>query len=200
MDFIPYYNTTRLKEDPADFQRQCTQYLGQVRCAENYTLGCLHGVVRAVSLLGLRGALSDYEEVCDPTSDKYQVYVRNIACINEAGPTLHRCVRTAFAAFKTIILEVPRKEKINYGCCEYHDLVTCSEEALKETCDRQEVLKYYAGIMEHTFGELLQLVCGPFTRGSAACKTIPPLPPVDPNALEDVNIVEPLAKLVQSLG
>ncbi|XP_064485738.1 uncharacterized protein LOC135398245 [Ornithodoros turicata] len=200
MDFIPYYNTTHLAEDIEGYAKQCNLYISQVVCAENFTLRCLQGFSRAVALLGLRAALADYEESCNHTSANYKVYINNIACINKAGPRLHRCINDAFASFETAVEKAPSKQKINYACCYYYDLLDCSAEALKSECGRQDVIKFFTQIMDHVFGDLLQLACGPYRHGSQACKTIRPLQKIDSSALGAINIVEPLADIVRSLG
>ncbi|XP_064485742.1 uncharacterized protein LOC135398249 [Ornithodoros turicata] len=198
MDFVPYYTNSHLPETREEYAEKCKLYIHQVNCAENYTLHCIDGIPRAVALLGLRAALADHEESCNHTSPKYKVYIENVSCFNKAGSRLHHCINHAFASLQTAIDKAPEREKVNYACCHYFDLQDCFTDALKHKCDRPDVLDFFTEIMDHVFGDLLVLACGPYQRGSQECKSIPPLPISDVHGL--VNIVEPLAALVQSFG
>ncbi|XP_064485741.1 uncharacterized protein LOC135398247 [Ornithodoros turicata] len=200
MDFIPFYNATRLAEDAAGLEAQCKLYITQVSCAENFTRRCLQGFPRAVALLGLQAALADYEEGCNATSAKYKVYIENIPCINKAGPRLHQCINSAFDIFQTATEKAPEKRKIGYACCYYYELQDCFRDALRDKCNRPQVLNFFTEIMDHVFGDMLQLGCGRYRRGSSGCKTIPPLPRNRDLSLGAVNIVETIKDVVNSLG
>ncbi|KAH7964615.1 hypothetical protein HPB51_027148 [Rhipicephalus microplus] len=73
-------------------------------------------------------------------------------------------------SFKSII---PTADNTNA----YYNSLECTERALDD-CDANSPAKeYVTNVMERIFGQVLSLVCGPFTRGSADCHALPKLPP-----------------------
>ncbi|CAN8031878.1 unnamed protein product, partial [Ixodes persulcatus] len=197
-DYVPYGKATHMAETEAELGIQCETQLAQVRCTSSFAGRCLEQLPRVVGLLAYHAAEEDIEAICTPGTEMRQQYQDSVQCMNAAGGQLNVCLKTAFESFESIVANVTRKEKINYACCHYHNLLDCLQTAVKD-CDHTPALEFLTTVNEHIFGQVLSLVCGVHSRGSDACKKLPPLPPLAPGSADVGNFLEPIIDIANSL-
>lgn len=197
-DYVPYGNTTRMAETEAQLEEQCKTQLEQVRCTSNFAGRCLEQLPRVVGLLAYHAAEEDVEAICSPETEMRQQYQESIRCMNAAGNQLNVCLKTMFGSLQSIMENAARGKKINYACCHYHSLQDCLQTAVKD-CDHTPALEFLTNVNEHIFGQILSLVCGTHSRGSDACRTLPPLLSAAGRTADIGNFLEPIVDIANSL-
>ncbi|XP_037577209.2 uncharacterized protein LOC119459572 [Dermacentor silvarum] len=176
-DYLVYSNTTYLPEPQEDeFQANCELYTKQIACTIEFSESCLDNVPRAVALVAMEAAGDDFEAACTEGTERHDMYKSSIACMNAAGTGLNKCFGVLRDGLGESI-DAPAGRTIHYACCAYHNSLECVERALDDCDPSSPAKEYVTNVMERIFGQVLSLVCGPYTRGSADCHTLPKLPP-----------------------
>ncbi|XP_077523486.1 uncharacterized protein LOC144134447 [Amblyomma americanum] len=177
-DYLVYSNSTRLPEPhEAQFQTNCELFSKQIACTLQFAEKCLNNVPRAVALVAMEAAGDDFEAACTEGTDRYDTYKDSIKCMNEAGTKMNKCFGLLREGLGDSV-EAPAGRTIHYACCSYHNSLECVESSLEGVCGSSSSAKeYVTNVMERIFGQVLSLVCGPYTRGSADCHALPKLPP-----------------------
>ncbi|XP_075721598.1 uncharacterized protein LOC142764946 isoform X1 [Rhipicephalus microplus] len=176
-DYLVYSNTTYLPEPQEEqFQANCELYRKQIACTIEFSESCLQNVPRAVALVAMEAAGDDFEAACTEGNERFDMYKDSIKCMNSAGVGLNKCFGVLRDGLGESI-DAPGGRTINYACCAYYNSLECTERVL-DACDSNSPAKeYVTNVMERIFGQVLSLVCGPYTRGSADCHALPKLPP-----------------------
>ncbi|XP_077536806.1 uncharacterized protein LOC144149142 [Haemaphysalis longicornis] len=127
------------------------------------------------------------------------MYHKSIKCMNAIGVKLNGCQNTMREDLEKAVLAAPREKQVYYGCCAFHKDLDCFDVAME---DRSETPagEFINDIMDKTFGAVLGLVCGQYSRGSKACPDLPDLSDfVKPNDLGKKDIFELVIDLGESL-
>lgn len=200
-DYVVYSNTTRLPEGGVEFDKHCRLYLKQIGCAQKFSETCLENLPRVVTLLVLNAAEEDFEAACTEGTERHELYKKSIQCMNAAGKELNACIGNLYNGFQTAVSNAPREEMVYYACCTYHSALECAETALAARCEDPELpaLEFITSVMERVFGQVLGLVCGPYSRGSKSCHQIPTLPPLAPGASRTLSLIELAIEVASSL-
>lgn len=199
-EYVAYANVTRIAEGGKELEEQCRLYLQQLSCLVKFCTRCLYGLPKAVALLGFGSARDFYEETCAESTPLWREYAKAIGCLNRAGPRIHEQLTKVRLQLHTISKTIPNKRKIDYTCCTYYDFLHATGKAINETCHGPDGSAFYTKLMDRTFGELLSLVCGVHTHGSAACRDIGVIKVPEDVKPEDVkNFVGPLIDIIHSL-
>ncbi|KAH9375566.1 hypothetical protein HPB48_005053 [Haemaphysalis longicornis] len=127
-------------------------------------------------------------------------YFQHVKCMNRAGEEIHGCVKTFQKHLYMTAVKAPRKLKIAYACCGYHDFVYCCERALDERCGDPEAVDLMHETAENVFGSILSLTCGSYQRDSSDCRSLDVLPQAAANETVRRNFISPLKAIVRSLG
>uniref|UniRef100_A0A023GB98 Putative secreted protein n=1 Tax=Amblyomma triste TaxID=251400 RepID=A0A023GB98_AMBTT len=196
-DYLVYSNTTRQPEpDEEQFQINCELYSKQIACTVQFAEKCLENVPRAVALVAMEAAGEDFEAACTEGTDRYDLYKDSIKCLNNAGVQLNSC----FGLLRGGLAEsvgAPQGRTIHYACCAYHSSLECVESSLDSVCGSSSTAKdYVTNVMERIFGQVLSLVCGPYTKGSADCDALPKLPPQ--SSAKKTNLIELVIEITNS--
>ncbi|KAL3205798.1 hypothetical protein MRX96_040616 [Rhipicephalus microplus] len=196
-DYLVYSNTTYLPEPQEEqFQANCELYSKQIACTIEFSESCLQNVPRAVALVAMEAAGDDFEAACTEGNERYDMYKNSIKCMNSAGVGLNKCFGVLRDGLGESI-DAPGGRTINYACCAYYNSLECTERALDD-CDANSPAKeYVTNVMERIFGQVLSLVCGPYTRGSADCHALPKLPPTP--GPKKTNLIELAIEISDSL-
>ncbi|XP_037499317.1 uncharacterized protein LOC119373368 [Rhipicephalus sanguineus] len=199
-DYVVYSNATRLAEGGPEFQRDCELYLKQIDCSKKFGDRCLQNIARVVTMLALNAAEEDFEAACTEGNERQQLYMSSIKCMNSVGSKLNVCIKSLYEGLQTAVANAQRDEIVYYSCCSYHSTVDCVEAALAK-CDEPDspAREYITSTMERVFGQVLSLVCGPYSRGSASCQELPSLPPLAVNAARTPSLVELAIEIATSL-
>lgn len=198
-DFVPYFLSPKLAESPKGLEDQCKLFVGQLKCAEGFGTKCLDGLPKGVVLLMVRAALDEYNSVCNTTSPRHKEYLDSIKCINKAGPSVQTCMKAMFVSLHRAS-GAPDRQQIPYSCCYYHDFVDCAEKALTTNCNLPASTKFFNEIIEHVFGEVLNLACSKYKKGTGACESLAPLSTKNDHKARDKGFIEPLAIIAGKLG
>lgn len=196
--YIPYADTTRMAENEQELKEQCALHFKQLRCAKNFTTRCATGLPRVAALLALDAADENIEAVCMPGTELNRMYNNTIRCINKVGVQMNACIRDLVLDLNTAIAKAPLESQVAYGCCYYYDLLGCYNQALVG-CSGTDAHGLVATLAENVFGQTLGLVCGVYTKGSAACEALPPLQRLDSSELSTDNFIVPLVTLASTL-
>ncbi|CAN7939077.1 unnamed protein product, partial [Ixodes hexagonus] len=197
-DYVLYGTVTHIAEGEEALKEQCKTYLSQIACTEKFSEDCLESLPQVVSLLATRAAQEDFEAICTDDTDLKRQYLSSLQCMNGAGLKLNVCMKNIFENLQKAVELAPKKDKVNYACCYYHDLLDCIEDAVGG-CEDSQALEFLTNAMEHIFGQVLSLVCGTFTRGSQGCKALPALADLPPGKSRIGNFVEPIIAISNSL-
>ncbi|KAH6925055.1 hypothetical protein HPB50_000215 [Hyalomma asiaticum] len=199
-DYVVYSNTTRLAESGAEFEQNCELYLKQIDCSQKFGERCLQNIGRVVTMLALKAAEEDFEAACTEGNERYELYTSSIKCMNSVGSKLNVCIKGLYEGLQTAVASAQREEIVYYSCCSYHSTVDCAEAALAD-CNEPDspAREYMTSVMERVFGQVLSLVCGPYSRGSASCKELPPLPPLASSVARTPSLVELAIEIATSL-
>lgn len=199
-DYVVYSNSTRLAEGGEEFDTHCQLYLKQIDCAHKFCESCLENLPRVVTILALKAAEEDFEGACTAGTERNELYKKSIKCMNSVGKELHSCIGNLYNGLQTAVSNAPREEIVSYACCTYHSTVECVEGALAG-CDDPDspAREYITSVMERVFGQVLGLVCGPYSRGSTSCQQIPPLPPLVAGADRTSSLIELAIEVASSL-
>lgn len=199
-DYVVYSNTTRLAERGQEFEHDCKLYLKQIECSKKFGERCLENIARVVTMLALNAAEEDFEAACTEGNDRNQLYMSSIKCMNSVGSKLNVCIKNLYEGLQTAVTSAQREEIVYYSCCSYHSTVDCVEAALAE-CDEPDspAREYITTVMDRVFGQVLGLVCGPYSRGSSNCQEQPPLPPLAANVARTPSLVELAIEVATSL-
>ncbi|XP_050037817.1 uncharacterized protein [Dermacentor andersoni] len=199
-DYVVYSNNTRLPEGGVEFKQNCELYLKQIECSQKFGEKCLDNLARLVSTLALKAAEEDFEAACTEGNERNDLYKASIKCMNSVGAKLNICIKNLYEGLQTAVSNAQREEIVYYSCCSYHSTVDCAEAALAD-CDEPDspAREYITSVMERVFGQVLELVCGPYSRGSASCREQPPLPPLAANAPRTPSLVELAIQIATSL-
>ncbi|KAL1428752.1 hypothetical protein MTO96_016884 [Rhipicephalus appendiculatus] len=121
----------------------------------------------------------------EPQEDQFrancELYSKQIACTIEFSES---CLENVPRAVALVAMEAAGDD-FEAACTEGNERydtrtitrLECVERALDD-CDPDSPAKeYVTNVMERIFGQVLSLVCGPYTRGSADCHALPKLPP-----------------------
>ncbi|EEC18202.1 hypothetical protein IscW_ISCW023167 [Ixodes scapularis] len=176
VDFVPYFGGNTLAVNAADLEKQCTEYLTQLKCSDDFSVKCLDGLPKGTILLMLRAARDEYDAICNVTSPRHQ----------EKTSVLTVCSLKPFCSF-------------SHGSY-YADFANCATSGLKTKCGDKEAEAFFDTIIQHVFGEVLDLACGKYRAGSEACKSLTPLPTVDDARAKDKGFIEPLTVIASKLG
>ncbi|KAL1428753.1 hypothetical protein MTO96_016885 [Rhipicephalus appendiculatus] len=199
-DYVVYSNTTRLAVGGQEFEHDCGLYLKQIECSKKFGERCLENIARVVTMLALNAAEEDFEAACTDGNERHQLYMSSIKCMNSVGSKLNVCIKNLYEGLQTAVTSAQREELVYYSCCSYHDTVDCVEAAL-DGCDEPDspAREYITTVMDRVFGQVLSLVCGPYSRGSSNCKELPPLPPLSANVARTPSLVELAIEIATSL-
>lgn len=200
VDFVPYFGGNTLAVNAADLEKQCTKYQSQLKCSDDFSVKCLEGLPKGTILLMLRAARDEYDAICNVTSPRHQEYLKNVGCINKAGPVLTSCMNTLFVGLHRSAAKAADRLKVPYTCCYYADFVNCASSGLKTKCGEKDAEAFFDTIIQHVFGEVLDLACGKYRAGSESCKSLTPLPTADDARAKDKGFIEPLTVIASKLG
>lgn len=199
-DYVVYSNSTRLAEGGEEFDSHCQLYLKQIDCAHQFSETCLEKLPRVVTMLALKAAEEDFEGACTEGTERNELYKKSIKCMNAAGKELHVCIGKLYEDLQTAVSNAPREDIVHYACCTYHSTVDCTEAALSDCEDPDSPAReYITSVMERVFGQVLGLICGPYSRGSTSCQQIPPLLPLAPGADRTSSLIELAVEVAASL-
>ncbi|CAN8000422.1 unnamed protein product [Ixodes hexagonus] len=200
-EFVPYFSGQTLATSEAGLKQQCTKYIQELRCSIDFTNKCLDGLSKGAVLLMLKAADQEYSDVCNSTNPKHQAYLRTIGCLNQAGPFLSVCMNDMFVGLHRVSTKSPARMQIPYACCYYQDYAKCAGSALKTKCGSADATQFFNDIVDHVFGEVLNLACTKYTKDNgAACKALPVLSTKDDNHAKERGFIDPLAVIVGNLG
>lgn len=200
-DFVPYFSGQSLATDAGALKQQCTKYLKELRCSIDFTNKCLEGIAKGAVLLMLKAADEEYSNVCNSTHPKQQQYLSNIGCLNKAGPALSTCMNDMFVSLHRTATKAPARSQISYSCCYYLDYAKCAEKALDAKCGTADGKKFFNDIVDHVFGEVLNLACAKYTNdGGRTCKALSVLSTKDDSRAKERGFIDPLAIIVSNLG
>lgn len=196
-DYLVYSNSTWLPEPhEAQFKTNCELFAKQIDCTLKFAESCLQNVPRAVAVVAMEAAGDDFESACTEGNERYELYKNSIKCMNQAGMNLNRC----FGLLRTGLsesVEAPTGRTIHYACCSYHKSLECTERSFDVCEPDSPAMEYVTSVMERIFGQVLSLVCGSYTRGSADCDALPKLPP---SPSPKTNLIELVIEITKSLG
>ncbi|KAK8779515.1 uncharacterized protein LOC144133135 isoform X2 [Amblyomma americanum] len=199
-DYVVYSNTTRLPEGGDEFNSNCKLYLKQIGCSLKFVDECLENLPKVVTTLALKAAEEDYEAACTAGTERNDQYKASIKCMNHGGAKLHECIGGLYNGLQTAVVSAPREDIIHYSCCSYHRMVECAEAALSGCPEPDSpAVEYITSVMERVFGQVLGLVCGPYSRGSTSCLELPQLPPLPADARRTSSLVELAVEIAASL-
>lgn len=173
-DFLVYGSVTRLPEQGKEFQDHCECITKQLSCALNFTNACEEGLPRVAATLGIQAIDEVYEAICTEGTDQYEMYHKSIKCLNTIGVKLNGCQNTLRGDLEKAISGARKEKIIYYGCCAFHKDLDCFDAAM-EVCSETPAKDFMNEIMDKTFGGVLGLVCGEYSRGSTACRELPDL-------------------------
>lgn len=199
-DFIPYYGSHSLATGAEEFQEQCSKFLSQLECSDDFATRCFDGFPKGAVLLVLRAARDEYEGFCNETSPMHKVYLDNIKCVNNAGVELSSCIDELIVGLHRSAAHAPDRQKIPYICCYYNVFTECARKALVSKCGLPDAEKFFDEIIEHVFGEVLSLACGKYHRDGDACATLTPLPTKDDSSVRNRGFVAPLVVIASKFG
>lgn len=199
IDFIPFFVTPKLAETPKGLQDQCKQYVSQIKCIERFGAKCLDGLPKGVVLLTAGAALDEYNSVCNTTSPRHKLYLDSIKCVNKAGAPMQSCMKAMFVALHRASA-APERQQIPYSCCYYQDFVECAEKALTGNCNHPAAKQFFNEIIDHVFGESLNLVCNKYKKGTGTCEALPALSTKNDAEAGKKGFIEPLAKIAGNIG
>lgn len=198
-DYVPFVTRTYLHEAGEKFKEACELDHKQITCTLKFVEECLEGLPRVAGQLAIKAMEESYEATCTEGTDQFKLYNNAVKCLNSAGTKLHTCMETLSNTLQRGTSKAPPKEVIHYSCCAYHDALECVEQSLSG-CDTDAGREFMTGSMESIFGETLSLVCGQYSRGSAACKQLPALPELESGETKITNVIELAVRVASSLG
>ncbi|XP_070378348.1 uncharacterized protein [Dermacentor albipictus] len=198
-DYVPFVTRTYLHEGGEKFKEACELDSKQIACTLKFVEDCLEGLPRVAAQLAIKSMEESYEATCTEGTDQYKLYNNAVKCLNSVGTRLHKCMGTLSNTLHRGTSKAPPKEVIHYSCCAYHDALQCVEDSVSG-CDTDAGNEFMVGSMESIFGETLSLVCGQYSRGSAACKQLPALPELGPDETQITNVIELATRVASSLG
>lgn len=173
-DFLVYGSVTRLPEQRKEFQDHCERITRQLSCALNFTNTCEEGLPRVAAILGIQAIDEAYEAICTEGSDHNEMYHKSIKCLNTIGVMLNACQNTMREDLEKAVSSAQKERMIYYGCCAFHKDLDCFDASM-DVCSKTPAKEFVNDIMDKTFGGVLGLVCGQYTRGSTACQELPDL-------------------------
>uniref|UniRef100_A0A224YG57 24 kDa family member n=1 Tax=Rhipicephalus zambeziensis TaxID=60191 RepID=A0A224YG57_9ACAR len=178
-DYMVYSNRTRMPEpDEPEFEAICELFREQVACTLNFAQRCLQdGIPRVVALVSMEAAGEDFEAACTEGTDEHELLRNSVKCMNAVGTKLNRCFDGLRDGLGESLASSQGIRTIHYACCTYNTFLDCIERSL-DGCEPGSKAKDYLNIvMDRTYGQMLSLVCGRYTRGSTHCLDLPKLPP-----------------------
>lgn len=200
-DYVIYANSTRIAEGGEEFRQQCSLFLEQVSCMDKFCSRCLEGIIRAVTLLGLRSSYEFTEEMCTDDSPVNRDYFNAVKCLNKAGAKIREQLVRIRLRLYTIVERAPGRKKIQYACCTYHNNIREITNAIDGVCPDGAGSKFYMSVMDRSFGDLLSIACGGHTQGSAECHALGPITPLETLKPEDApSFVGPMLAIASSLA
>ncbi|KAL3210755.1 hypothetical protein MRX96_036902 [Rhipicephalus microplus] len=164
-----------LHEAKDKFDDACKLDAKQIACTLKFIEECLEGLPRVSAQLAIKAMEESYEATCTEGTDQNKLYYNAVKCLNSAGPQLYKCMGG------------------------YHDALQCVEDSVS-SCETEHGKEFMTGSMESIFGETLSLVCGQYSRGSAACKKLPVLPELAADETKITNVIELAVRVASSLG
>ncbi|XP_037501590.1 uncharacterized protein LOC125756125 [Rhipicephalus sanguineus] len=198
-DYIPYKNDPHLHESGQEFEEGCKKDKVQIPCTLKFINDCTIGLSKAAALVAVKALEENIEAACSVGSEAYNNYQKIIKCMNSQGAKLHKCMNDFQGILERAVVKAPTKDIIHYTCCYYAQTVDCLYNALAP-CKRVGAQDYMVKIAEDMFGETLNLVCGRYKKGSAECKSLPPLPRLGAKDRRLNNVVEILLEAAGTLG
>ncbi|XP_065301218.2 uncharacterized protein [Dermacentor albipictus] len=196
-DFVVFAKGPEIPDTPEKLAQSCKQELKGATCAKDYTTQCLLGFTRGAALVAVNAVLEELEGKCDVTHPAHKRYFRHVKCMNQAGEKIHGCVAKYQEDLYVTAHSVPRKLKIPYGCCQYHEFYDCCEEALAEHCQDPDAIELMHETTDNVFGNILSVICGTYQKDSAPCRSLDVLPRY--NGTVPRNFISPLKAIVRSL-
>ncbi|KAH7972378.1 hypothetical protein HPB52_011541 [Rhipicephalus sanguineus] len=180
-DYIPYKNDPHLHESGQEFEEGCKKDKVQIPCTLKFINDCTIGLSKAAALVAVKALEENIEAACSVGSEAYNNYQKIIKCMNSQGAKLHKCMNDFQGILERAVVKAPTKDIIHYTCW----------------VGAQD---YMVKIAEDMFGETLNLVCGRYKKGSAECKSLPPLPRLGAKDRRLNNVVEILLEAAGTLG
>lgn len=188
-DFLIYSNVTRVPAGGQEFVDNCEHLSDQLSCALEFSKECLEGLPRVAALLSLQAMDEAYEAVCTEGTELNELFCKGVGCLNEAGYQLHDCMSRMREEMEIGVVAAPRKQVIHYSCCAFNKVQDCFDDALLH-CPNNAAKEFMNSVLDKILGEVLSLVCGKYSRGSAACKELPVLAPPDSSNLGSRDLFE----------
>nr|XP_037274737.1 uncharacterized protein LOC119167367 [Rhipicephalus microplus] len=198
-DYVPFVTRSYLHEAKDKFDDACKLDAKQIACTLKFIEECLEGLPRVSAQLAIKAMEESYEATCTEGTDQNKLYYNAVKCLNSAGPQLYKCMGSLSDLLQRGTKSAPPKEVIHYACCGYHDALQCVEDSVS-SCETEHGKEFMTGSMESIFGETLSLVCGQYSRGSAACKKLPVLPELAADETKITNVIELAVRVASSLG
>ncbi|XP_065295926.1 uncharacterized protein [Dermacentor albipictus] len=198
-DFFPYGKEIHLESSGAPFAKSCEKHKREVECNKQFVRECLQGVSKAASLLALDAFQDNVDATCTVGSKHYEAYQKAIGCMNSIGAKINGCLKGLHGNLEKAVVKAPAKNKIDYACCSYGELVGCLESVLAP-CEDVGGKELTINLVEQVFGEVLSLVCGNYGKGSEACKVLPKLPALGPKDPKFDGYMELFIEIANAVG
>lgn len=88
---------------------------------------------------------------------------------------------------------------MNLASSYYHEFAACAPKALRSQCGLPAAERFFQEIVDHVFGEVLNLACGKY-KSTGACAALPKLSTKDDRTARNRGFIEPLTIIASRLG
>ncbi|KAK8769112.1 hypothetical protein V5799_014417 [Amblyomma americanum] len=194
-ELFVFATSEKIPTTAAELKPFCAKQQKSLECSRDYLKRCTESVVQGIGSIFLDDISAEIEGRCDESSDYHKAYLKHSPCMNKAGASIHKCIRSV-AADLDVASRLPAKQRIGGACCKYNVLESCVKKAIEGKCDA-EAHKFAEGLLEKYAGELLGTVCTAYRSGDK-CKSIPfDSAPGDKSIR---SVLTPLIKIGSALG